>query len=308
MTTTNNLGLTLVEQSQAQKEVTVNDAINKIDAILNTGVIDKDLSNPPGSPAEGDVYIVGPAASNDWNGQDDNVAHYTNGVWAFIAPNEGFTIWVNDEDTLYTWDGTSWIDSDTISELDNLNHLGVNTTADATNKLAVNSGAILFNNDGTDCQIKVNKNATADTASYLFQTGFSGRAEFGLIADDDFSLKISSDGSSFNEVLKTDNTTGDIRFKKQSFFDGDAVIDVAGKGLKIKEGSNARMGTATLVAGTVTVNNTSVTANTRIFLTEEGTIAAVVRVSARVVGTSFTIMSSSGTDTSKVHWMLVEPA
>jgi hypothetical protein len=71
------------------------------------------------------------------------------------------------------------------------------------------------------------------------------------------------------------------------------------------------MGLATLVAGTVTVSTTAVTANSRIYLTGQGDTAGTegwLRVSARSAGTSFTITSSSGTDTSTVAWMIVEPA
>lgn len=84
----------------------------------------------------------------------------------------------------------------------------------------------------------------------------------------------------------------------------------AGGGVAITEGANARMGVSTLVGGTVVVSNTSVTANTRIFLmcqTPGGT-PGFLRVSARTAATSFTILSSSGTDTSVVAWLLVEPA
>lgn len=94
--------------------------------------------------------------------------------------------------------------------------------------------------------------------------------------------------------------------------DDDFAINLAGKGLKIKEGTNAKMGVATLVAGTVTVSTTAVGANTRIFLTVQslGTVATPkdVAVTARTAATSFTITSSDGTDTSVVAWMLVEPA
>lgn len=84
----------------------------------------------------------------------------------------------------------------------------------------------------------------------------------------------------------------------------------AGKGLNIKEGSNARMGTAVLVAGTLVVSTTAVTANSRIFLTCQvpGGTPGFLRVSARVAATSFTILSSSGTDTSTVAWLIVEPS
>jgi hypothetical protein len=92
--------------------------------------------------------------------------------------------------------------------------------------------------------------------------------------------------------------------------DDDFAITTAGKGLKVKEGTNARMGTATLVAGTIVVANTSVTATTRIFLTVQtaGGTQGFLRISARTAGTSFTITSTSVSETSTVAWLLVEPA
>ena len=97
---------------------------------------------------------------------------------------------------------------------------------------------------------------------------------------------------------RMDLTTADLR------------IATAGRGPQVAEGSNAKMGASTLVAGTVTVANTSVTANSRIFLTCQtpGGTPGFLRVSARVAGTSFTILSSSNTDTSVVGWLIFEPA
>lgn len=90
---------------------------------------------------------------------------------------------------------------------------------------------------------------------------------------------------------------------------GNLALKAAGNGLKVKEGTNARMGTATLVAGTVTIANTSVTANTRIFLSRTTTGGTAGHLSStRIANTSFTINSSSGTDTSTVDWLLVEPS
>ena len=92
---------------------------------------------------------------------------------------------------------------------------------------------------------------------------------------------------------------------------GGAAIDVSspGFGLQVKEGSNAKQGTATLVAGTVTVANTSVTTNSRILLTTQtpGGTAGFLVVSARVAGTSFTILSSNAADTSVVAYEIFEP-
>ncbi len=92
----------------------------------------------------------------------------------------------------------------------------------------------------------------------------------------------------------------------------DLKIGTVGKGLYVKEGTNATMGVATLVLGVATVSTNKVTANSRIFLTPEalGTIASPVAlaVTARSAGTSFTITSANLTDTSTVAWIIVEPA
>lgn len=92
--------------------------------------------------------------------------------------------------------------------------------------------------------------------------------------------------------------------------EGDLVLDVAGGGINIKEGANARMGVVTLIGGTLVVSTTQVGANSRIFLTTQvaGGTAGFVIVSARVAGTSFTILSSSGTDTSQIAWEIKDPA
>lgn len=80
-------------------------------------------------------------------------------------------------------------------------------------------------------------------------------------------------------------------------------------GFAASEAANGKQGVATLVAGTVVVPNTSVTDNSRIFLTAQsiGGTAGALGVSARTAGTSFTITSTSGTDTSVVAYEIFEP-
>lgn len=89
-----------------------------------------------------------------------------------------------------------------------------------------------------------------------------------------------------------------------------AGMDVAtvGKGLMVAEGSNAKQGTATLTAGAVTVANTSVTATSRIiaFSNTDGGTPGWLRNSGRTAGTSFTVTSSSGTDTSTFAYEIFE--
>ncbi len=95
-----------------------------------------------------------------------------------------------------------------------------------------------------------------------------------------------------------------------SLISGNFKLNTAGKGLYIKEGSNATMGTLTANGITeVTVNTTAVTANSRIFLTIQvpGGTPGAPYISSRVAGTSFGVKSLAA-DTSTIAWMIVEPA
>jgi hypothetical protein len=230
MTTTNNLGITLLEQAQSQKEVTVNEAFTILDAVVGGGVIDKDLATPPGSPTAGDRYIVAGSPTGAWTGHANHIAYYFNGGWRFINPGEGFFVWVNDEDLLYVFTGSVW--SSSVSGSLAMNLLGINgATADSTNRLAVRSLAALFtavyaaDGGNGDCQIKLNKEAAGDTGSFIFQTNFSGRAEFGLVGDDDFQLKVSPDGSAFNQAWVIDKDNGQTTFKQEVAFEKSLDIE-----------------------------------------------------------------------------------
>lgn len=92
---------------------------------------------------------------------------------------------------------------------------------------------------------------------------------------------------------------------------GDLVANTAGKGLKVKEGANARMGTLTLTGATpVVVSTTAVSATSRIFMTTQdanGGTPTFCYVSARSAGVSFTVQGVA-LDTSIVAWLIVEPA
>ncbi len=209
MDKTSKLQLPYLLSSQAQKHITHNDALRSLDAIVQLSVVSQNITDPPSSPTEGDRYIVKTNATNEWLGKDLEVAAWQDGSWMFYTPREGWLCWVEDEDALLVWEGNGWgsIGGGTAS-VNPTALVGVNATADTTNRLSVNSPATLFNHEGDGHQLKVNKNTDTDTASLLFQTGFSGRAEMGLTGDDDFHLKVSPDGSTFFDSIVIDKDTG----------------------------------------------------------------------------------------------------
>ena len=93
MDDTPNLGLPLVQPSQAQKHVTVNEAFVRLDAAVQLVLEDLDLDVPPAGAPEGTCYGVGPAPTGDWLGQAGRVAIADNGGWSFLDPGPGWRAW-----------------------------------------------------------------------------------------------------------------------------------------------------------------------------------------------------------------------
>lgn len=214
MDRTDNLNLPYIMPAQAQKHVTHNEAIRALDALVQIAVQTRGLSSPPALPANGARYIVAAPASDDWVSHEGEIAAYQDDAWAFYPPQIGWVAWVMDEANLFVWSGVSWLPvvngSTDASPETSLPWLGINATADASNRLLVSSSATLFNHEGSDHRLSVNKFSISDTASVLFQSDFSARAEIGLTGDDDCRIKVSPDGSTWLDALTINKNTGRI--------------------------------------------------------------------------------------------------
>ena len=214
MDDTTNLKLPYIMAAQAQKHVTHNEAIRALDAMVQLSVIDRDLTSPPASPVEGARFLIAATASAEWAGKDGQIAAFQDNAWMFYAPLESWLCWVADEDKLLAFDGSQWseVSGGGIGSVNPTPLVGINATADSANRLSVNSANTLFNHEGSDHRLKINKASATDTASFLFQDGFSGRAEMGLTGDDDFHFKVSADGASWSEAMVINEATGRVSF------------------------------------------------------------------------------------------------
>jgi Protein of unknown function (DUF2793) len=141
--------------AQSQKHVTHNEALRALDAIVQLSVLDRDLAAPPGSPADGAPYIVAASPTGAWTGHSGSITAYQDGAWAFYAPAEGWVVWIADEDAAVAWNGTAWAGLATGDG--SFTSVGVNATADTTNRLAVAAAATLLNHAGAGHQLKINK-------------------------------------------------------------------------------------------------------------------------------------------------------
>lgn len=349
MADTPNLVLPYLAANQSQKHVTVNEALRRLDALVQVTVQSAALATPPGSPIEGQRWIIAASPTGAWVGQSGKIAAWQDGAWVFYAPLDGWTAVDVNTDTLLmfnagtgiwtglitgvfsdaaftlqddidptkqarfqiagfttgatrvftlpdvsatlavlsgvaqTFQNTTTFSATTVTvgssvaastlglgtgattsgvtKTVNIGTAGVSgsttnvtigsavagalgsltinsptvtfgssvsaiamaaanvsalylglggASADATNRLSINAPASLFNHAGAGHQVKVNKAAATDTGSFLFQTGFSGRAEFGLTGSDDFQIKVSADGATWFDALQLERTSGRV--------------------------------------------------------------------------------------------------
>jgi len=108
MSETTHLRLPYLMASQAQKHVTMNEALRMLDGIVQLGVLDRDLTAPPGAPAEGDRYIVASGSAGVWAGWDGSIAYWCDGAWLRILPSIGWITWLEDEALVLIFTATGW--------------------------------------------------------------------------------------------------------------------------------------------------------------------------------------------------------
>lgn len=173
MSETLHLGLPFIAASQAQKHVTHNEALLKLDGLVHAHVERRDLTAPPANPQQGSAYLVAANPTGDWQAHENKIAAFQDGAWAYSFVKVGFVLWVVADELLAVWSGSLWLNFAAVGNVPSqVSQLGINAAPDNTNRLSVASPAVLFNHAGSDVQHKLNKNLAGDTASTLFQTGF----------------------------------------------------------------------------------------------------------------------------------------
>lgn len=210
------LGLPFLEAGQAQKHVTHNEALRVLDALVQLSVVAISES-PSGAPEEGERHIVAEGASGSFASKDGQVAVYEDGAWRFLMPRAGWLAFVKAENRLLVFAGDDWAPFP-VSELQGLALLGLGTDADAFNPFSAKLNKALwtarYTGEGGDGDLRytLNKESSEDVLSLLLQSNWSGRAELGLIGDDDLRFKVSPDGSAWHDAIVIDRATGRPRF------------------------------------------------------------------------------------------------
>lgn len=217
MTNTAKLGLPLIQPDQALKHITHNEALMGLDALCQIQLESIGTNTPPDPAISGKAYAIGSTPTGVWTGQGGMVASYTDAGWRFYTPQDGWLAWNMADGKLYMFNAGAWgAFFDQLSQLQNLQQLGLGAAADSYNKILAKTPSSLFSAEypadggSGDTRLSLNKATSGHTALIGWQDNWSARAEMGLLNDDDITLRVSGDGSTWRNVLVGDGTTGKL--------------------------------------------------------------------------------------------------
>ncbi|PXA78570.1 ribonuclease III [Caulobacter sp. D4A] len=105
------LSLPYVAAGQAQKHVTVNEGLARLDGLVQPCVVSRTVTAQPAAPADGALWIRPAAATGaDWAVAPANsLMRFEAGAWEAIAPAAGFTAWIADEGQMAVFTGSAWV-------------------------------------------------------------------------------------------------------------------------------------------------------------------------------------------------------
>lgn len=185
--------------------------IRKLSALSQLTVLSATTALP-GSPTDGDIYIV-PSGGNA-----NSVAVRDNGAWTYFVPVEGWRAWVRDTNMLVIFDGAAWAEFEAGGggggEI-SYDAVGINADPDLDDRLFVKSDGVVFSHDDVtpgsgSVAVKVNKADAGDDALLSFENDWSTRALLGLLGDDNLAVTVSPDGSTYHQSVIIDRNTGNV--------------------------------------------------------------------------------------------------
>lgn len=109
MPQTARFALPLLAMAQAQKEVTHNEALTLLDALVQASIDDGPLAAPPASPDEGQCWLAGDGATGAWAGEDGKLAIWSGGGWRFVAPREGMRLIRLSDNAWLRYQAGAWV-------------------------------------------------------------------------------------------------------------------------------------------------------------------------------------------------------
>jgi len=194
-------GITYATTGQASGEITFNDLANRLEQAAGLVVKSIGDTSPPGSPADGDAYILGSSPTGDWSAfAEHDIAYYYSGWYAITLGTgaEGVRAHVQDVDEDYLWSGTAWVAQQ----------------GALTGVLPVTSISNTYTTLSTDRVIIVTGSATF-TLTLIAAASFTGRE---LLIISNGTAVVTVDGNASETIDGATTQTMDVQYEKVRLF------------------------------------------------------------------------------------------
>lgn len=213
-----NLQLPYLAANQAQKHVTVNEALRLLDAAVQLTVQSASLADPPGSPSDGEAWIVAGPATGAWDGWEGEIAYWVDGAWQRLTPRPGWRafnladgyLWLRDA---YAWRAVQLLPTEQAA-IQNAAEIGIGMEAMSGQPFSAKLNAALWTalyagDGGTgSLMTTLNKEGAGDDLGLVLQSGFVTKALIGLFGTDRLRFAVSANGADFFDGFILDPATG----------------------------------------------------------------------------------------------------
>lgn len=239
------LNLPFIQASQAQKHITHNEAIQKLDQITQLSVISRAFTAPPAAPNEGDRYIVPQAG--EWDGAAGDLQLFEGGGWVTLTPQKGWVSWVEDAQELLVFDGATWIKAMGSATFDTLSVHGTSAYFSA-------------DSDASGFYLTVAKTDDTQSVGIGLDGATAQKALMELTPDDHLRITVTKDGSTYHDALRVDLLDGTLDLARTPRVDvrtnyDNAIAAGTATQVNLNDASLNPLGLHDASAGTITVDH-----------------------------------------------------
>lgn len=189
---TDNLSLSLLVSGQENPDVTHNEALTELDALVMPSVLTRATSTPP-TIANGDRYLIPTGASGDWTSYVGYIALAVSGQWRYYAPQIGWVVWIEDEKLWLVYDGSAWkayTGNAIISMLKSSDQTSITSFADVTWNTETKKDSGVFTHSANSASITL-----IEAGTYEIHADFEFSVTSGTNVWDQMRAKLLLDGS-----------------------------------------------------------------------------------------------------------------
>lgn len=185
MSKTKRLNLPLINSGQAQKEITHNEALSLLDALVSPVVQEVGVNAPPLNTQDGELYIIGGQPEGKFTKHAGKIAAKLGSSWRFIEPIKWQEVTLDSDGSKQRFDGKEWAPLNTttsaaVQPSSAANNILINKDTGEYLKVEHLEEDVALQGNYTDTQIKILHHSIVIAVSIRVLEAISGASSFSV--------------------------------------------------------------------------------------------------------------------------------